>query len=184
MPAAGDLLIAHPTLPENNPFFRSVIYVYHHSNHGTSGIILNKSLGWPIEEVCEDKGIAFDLVCDHKLHWGGPVHNSNLIMLHSDEWQTHNTRLGGKGYYVSSDDQMLERIGFGDCPAYWRLFVGISSWAPGQLDLELGGHFPYTTQHRWLTAKANDNLLFEIDEDVQYEKALEASASQMFDKFL
>lgn len=182
MNRVGKILIAHPKLPENNLFYRTVIYLYQDNGMGSVGVILNRETQWTIQEVCEDKGISYS-GSNRLLHYGGPVNRTSLVMLHSDEWFSGNTTSAGAGLNASSDNQMLERISIGDYPAYWRLFVGICAWTPGQLDAEMSGTFPYTAEYSWLLADANDNILFDYDGEKQWEKAIELSSSQMLDQY-
>lgn len=182
MSRAGQILIAHPNLPETNAFYRTVIYIYQDNALGTVGVVLNRSSAFTIKELCEDKGIEY-AGSNRMLYFGGPVNKTALVLLHSDEWHSGNTVEAGAGLLASSDDQMLERIGMGDYPAYWRVFAGLSAWAPDQLNMELRGQFPYSPEYSWLTAQANDSIIFDYDGEKQWEKAVELASSQLFDQY-
>lgn len=182
MVAPGDLLIAHPQLPKENPFYNSVVLVYDHSEAGVGGVILNKPLSMRISTLMHHKGVGYG---DHKpkLRYGGPINTNSIIMLHTNEWTSNNTIPIDNRYSISSDAFMFEKLAM-DEPIYWRMFTGFSGWHTRQLEMEMRGEFPYTKENSWLTAKANDALMFELDEDAQYEKALTESATQMFEKFI
>lgn len=107
-----------------------------------------------------------------------------VIMLHTDEWTSRNTTTAGSHYRMSSDYDMFEKLATFDQPAYWRVFAGIASWAPGQLDMELNADFPYTAKNSWLTAQANDDIMFGTDGYDQWDRALDLCSQQMFDSFL
>jgi len=85
---------------------------------------------------------------------------------------------------MSSDYAMFEKIANFDEPAYWRVFAGIASWAPGQLDMELGAEFPYSEKNSWLTADATDDILFAYEGYEQWEQAIELASKQMFDSLI
>ena len=178
----GKLLIANPKMDPSNPFFKTVIYIYQDNHHGTVGCVLNRASQHTVEEVCNDKGIGYS-GSNRNMYHGGPMGPTSLVLLHSDEWYSGNTVYAGVGYSVSSDDQMLEKLSIGDYPGYWRLFVGMSVWKPGQLYKELEGSFPYTEQNKWLTVDAKDEVIFNYDGEKQWEEALNLVGQQMFDKY-
>jgi len=161
-----------------------VIYVYlDNAVEGTKGIVLNMPSILSIQELCEQRDIDYP-ESQHRVYQGGPVAGDAVIMLHTDEWSSRNTTTAGPGYRMSSDYVMFEKIAAFDQPAYWRVFAGIASWAPGQLDMEMNADFPYTQKNSWLTAQANDDIMFGTDGYDQWDQALELCSQQMFDSFL
>ena len=182
MSRVGKLLIAHPNLPKGNPFKQSVIYVYEDNANGTVGVVLNFHSNSTVSELCNQKGIIFPDQ-SHNLHKGGPVNEQAILMLHTNEWQSHNTSAAGPGLNITSDNIMFNKIALGDQPAYYRIFAGMAAWQPGQLDMELKGQFPYKPENSWLLADANDSIIFEYDGDKQWQKAVELSSSQMIEQY-
>lgn len=183
MSRVGKLLIAHPNLPSDDWFHKTVIYIYtEREQDGTLGICLNRTSDFTVQDLCNDKGIIYPESYS-RVNLGGPVSPSSIIMFHSDDWISSNTIAAGPGYLMSSDLQMFERLSLGDQPAYWKMFSGLCAWKPNQLDLELSGKFPYTSKNSWLTATANDNILFSYDGEEQWEKAVELSSQQMIDSY-
>jgi len=176
----GKLLIAHPNLPSDEWFYRTVVYIYADSqDKGTLGVCLNVPTNLSVEALCQQRHIAFPY--SHPLVYkGGPVSDTSVIMLHTNEWRGMNTTPAGKSYSLTSDDMMFERLSLGDQPAYWKMFLGLCGWKPGQLDMEIAGQFPYGKERSWLTADANDHILFELDGDKMWEAAIELSSKQMF----
>ena len=180
----GQLLIAHPNLSPSDFFYKTVVYVYVDNGlDGTRGIILNMPSVLTIQELCEKRDIWFPY-SDARVFQGGPVAGDAVVMLHTDEWQSRNTTTAGPGYLLSSDYDMFEKLADGNEPAYWRVFAGIASWAPGQLDMELAGDFPYKSSNSWLIAKANDDIMFAYEGYDQWDKAVELSSQQLFDSML
>lgn len=179
----GQVLISHPNLPKGNPFEKSVIYIYQDNAEATLGLVLNKETSWTTEQVCHDKQISY-IGPMKMLYYGGPVNQGALCLLHSDDWYSQNTVQVGNGMGLSSDDFMLEKLGSGNMPAYWRMLVGMCAWQPGQLDAELKGTYPYKPENSWLTAEANDAIVFEIDGEKQWELALRHSSQQLINQYL
>lgn len=182
MTTVGNLLIAHPNLRKANPFHKTVIYVYEHNDNGVMGVVLNRNTEFSIQSLFRSKGHLYNNGIP-TLHQGGPVNESALVLLHTDEWHSTNTATAGPGLRVSSDGLMFEKMAMGDEPVLWRLFNGMSAWAPGQLEMELKGQFPYRPENSWLTATANDSIVFEYDGEEQWEQAIELSRTQMINQF-
>ena len=180
---AGKLLIAHPNVENENIFSKTVIYVYQDdAMQGSLGVILNKPSRFKISDVCAEKNIVFGDTTKRVYH-GGPVNQQALVLLHSNDWSSENTADATNNLCVSSDNTMLSKISTGNEPAYWRLFGGMCGWAPGQLESELSGQWPYRPENSWLTADANDSLIFEYDGKSQWSNLVETSSQQMFDKY-
>lgn len=179
---AGQLLIAHPTLPTANPFHKAVIYVYEHNKNGVMGLVLNRSTEFSIQSLFRSKGHFYNNGT-LTLHQGGPVNESALVLLHTNEWHSTNTATAGPTLRVSSDSLMFEKMAMGDEPVHWRLFNGMCAWTPGQLEMELKGQFPYRPENSWLTATANDSIVFEYNGEEQWEQAIDLSRTQMIKQF-
>ena len=73
---------------------------------------------------------------------------------------------------------MFLKMSQGNEPVYWRMHIGLCSWSPGQLDMEMKGQFPYNKTHRWLTANPTEEIIFEYDGEEQWNKALELCSYQ------
>jgi putative transcriptional regulator len=182
MSRTGKLLIAHPNLPVENPFYKSVIYVLEDGPDGTQGIILNKPSEFNISQFFRAKSFDFPLTKE-TLRFGGPVKTNIIVMLHSDGWYSSSTDYIQNGVALSCDDFMLEKMSMGDIPNQWRMFMGVCAWAPGQLDMELAGKYPYTPENSWLIAEADTDIIFNSDSQRQWEKALTRSSQEMINYY-
>ena len=178
----GQLLIAHPNLPHNNPFYKSVIYIFEDDQVGTQGIILNKPTNYSVNSFIETQGFTMGL-SPEKMRFGGPVSSKMVFMLHTDDWESASSSPVGKGLMISCDDFMLEKMAMGYQPGLWRMMVGVCAWQSGQLDMEMQGVKPYRPENSWLTADANDNILFGYDGEKQWEKAVALSSKQMINSY-
>lgn len=184
MSMVGQLLIAHPGLPESEFFHKTVIFIYSDTPDGTLGLVLNKKSKTSVKEICYPRGILWpDGIT--KCHIGGPISQGSLIMVHTNNWNSTNTMdIANTGYSVSSDNLMFEKMAMGDQPVYWRMCLGIAAWQPGQLQLELNGRFPYKPENSWLTARPTDATMFEYDGEDQWIKATELSSQQMINSYI
>tara|TARA_B110000503_G_scaffold131392_1_gene205961 strand:+ start:503 stop:1048 length:546 start_codon:yes stop_codon:yes gene_type:complete len=171
----GKLLIAHPNLVQNY-FERSVIYICHDDpKTGSQGLILNKPSTYTVGDISTMKGFPSDL--GELVRKGGPVRDKAICILHTTEWYSSNTVSAGQ-YSISSDQLMLEKISMYNTPRNWRIFSGICTWAPQQLDLEVKGITPYSENLSWLTLDAYDNIVFGPDGKDQWISAVNACSQQ------
>ena len=180
----GKLLIAHPHFPERSPFAKSVVYVYQDDAvNGTVGVILNKKSRTSVQALADRNGVMFG---DEYpiVHIGGPVNRDALILLHTNDWHSSNTASAGGNLRISSDNHMLPKLAqYTDQPIYWRLFVGAATWIPGQLDAEINGDYPYGSHQMWLTADADEDIIFEYDGEDQWIKAVDLCSQQTINHF-
>lgn len=183
MSRVGKILIANPAMPKENAFSKTVVYLYiDNPQQGTVGIVINKPSNNTVQQLCYDHKITYPNG-GPKVHLGGPVNPSAMVLLHTNEWNSQNTANAGNELLISSDRLMLLKLAQGNEPIYWRLSLGICSWAPGQLDMEIKGQFPYNRTHQWLTADPNESILFEYDGEDQWNKALEMCSQQTIDQW-
>ena len=175
MSYVGKILVAHPKMTYQSPFFQSVVYIGHEDDNGVNGIIVNRPTSYTVSEFMNRRGYDF-ISTRHKMRFGGPVNTSTVFMLHSDEWTSSSTMKAGPGYSISCDDFMLEKLSMGYLPVYFRMVVGMASWYPGQLDNEI-------SRSDWLIATANDDILFNYDGEKQWNKALELVSREVINSY-
>jgi len=143
----GHFLVASPHLADPN-FFRSVVLMLQHDEGGAFGVVLNRPTNNTIADVWS---LVSQLPCDSRdpVHVGGPVAGP-LIALHTD--LPHSEMEVAGGVYFTADKESIIQI-VTQPSGTFRLFVGYSGWAAGQLDAELeaGG---------WLTEPATQEEIF------------------------
>lgn len=172
MSLASHLLIAHPNL-KDRMFTKSVVLMIEdETDTGSVGVVLNKpsNIGLP-DFFRMSKG--YDFQSDDYIRCGGPVNTQAVSLLHDDDWYSSNTYLLQRGLAVSSDEFMVEKMSTGNTPYRYRMFTGLASWGPGQLQAEINSTFPYQNYSGWLTMPADRAIVFEYDGEKQWEKALE-----------
>ncbi|MBM3824116.1 MAG: YqgE/AlgH family protein [Verrucomicrobia bacterium] len=145
-------------------FHRTVVLVCQHDPEGAFGLVLNKPLGKPAEELIPEDLPAS--IKSEEIFLGGPVQPSALTFLHT---------YGGKsaaappvfdhlrlGHSLEELVEIGERKG---TSARLRLFAGYAGWSPMQLDNEM-------KRGSWLTYPANVELMFETPPDELWKRVL------------
>jgi putative transcriptional regulator len=170
----GQMLIAMPTMGDDR-FVRSVIYVCAHSSEGAMGIVVNQ----PASNISfRDLLVQLDVVGTSdlielppdtgsvKVLKGGPVETSRGFVLHSSDFFIENSTLPiDDGVCLTATLDILKAIARGNGPKSAVLALGYAGWAPGQLENEIH-------QNGWLHCAADSELIFGMDNEGKYEKAL------------
>lgn len=181
MQIVGNLLIAPPSV-KNGFWHKTVIYVTEHHAEGSIGLVLNKRSNLSIIEFSEQISIPIDL--PGFIYVGGPVNPKSLSMLHSSEWSCSNTLRINQEFSLSSSSDMLRRLAADDTPDYYRLFMGMSGWAPDQLVGEIAGIPPWKHDTSWCLAKADLDLVFGSDNNDQWHESLDRSGQEFAQSIL
>ena len=171
----GQMLIATPTMQDER-FARSVIYMCAHSSEGAMGIVVNQPAGhisFPDLLVKLDVVPAEDLIRlpnragEVKVLRGGPVETERGFVLHSADYFVENSTLPiDEGVCLTATLDILKAIARGKGPESAILALGYAGWAPGQLEQEI-------QSNGWLHCSADPDLLFGIDIEAKYARALE-----------
>lgn len=139
---AGDLIIAPPTLT-SNPFSGAVIMLA--GIDPTFGFVVNKPASTPLKSIAPS--LPGNL--NAEVFWGGPVNSHTVWILHSKDWRMHNTVDISEYWALTTNINMFSVIADGYVPAHWRIFVGFSTWGPGQLAYEIDN---LTQSQGWIIA--------------------------------
>lgn len=164
-PLANQLLIALPSLADPH-FTRSVALICQHDDDGAMGVVVNRASEYTLGDVFEQMGIASsdDLLCAQPVLAGGPVHPERGFVLHDGQREWDSTLAIADGLYVTTSRDVLEAMARGDGPARVTVALGCAGWGAGQLEFEL-------TEHTWLTAPADAELLFATPLDARWQAA-------------
>jgi putative AlgH/UPF0301 family transcriptional regulator len=76
-------------------------------------------------------------------------------------------------FSLSSSEDMLAKFEKNDIPQQWRLFAGMCSWSPSQLQDEIKGIAPYKHETSWCLASSSHDLVFESDNIDQWDASIE-----------
>ncbi len=146
--AAGRVLISEPFLSDQY-FRRSVVYLTEHSEKGSVGFVLNKTLEMKIADVISD----FPDV-DFPVTIGGPVSTNTVHYIHTLGDEIPESVHVKKGIFWGGDFEMMKalvkagRANQGNL----RFFLGYSGWTENQLEGEL-------EMHAWLVAEILPELI-------------------------
>lgn len=169
----GQMLIATPTMSDDR-FSGAVIYVCAHSSEGAMGIVVNQpasNINFPdllvqLDVIPEDDAIRVEAHDDIRVLKGGPVETGRGFVLHSADFFIENSTLPiDEGICLTATLDILKAIAKGSGPANAVLALGYAGWAPGQLETEIQGN-------GWLHCPADPELIFGLDTDEKYSKAL------------
>lgn len=170
MNLAGKLLIAPPAL-KGNFWHKTTILITEHHALGSTGLVLNKPSTTTVSDFGAQLGFRID--APGFVHIGGPVNNKNLSFLHTNEWVSTNTMRINDEFSLSSAEDIVPRLAIGDRPHRWRIFLGLCGWGPNQLLSEIKGIEPWHPNTSWLTANADLDLVFGLNEKDQWCKAVD-----------
>lgn len=143
----GHLLVASPHLEDPN-FNQSVVLLVYHSQEGAVGLVLNRPADNTVKDLWEQVG---ETPCEieRPVNVGGPVAGP-LMAVHTDR------RLADMeimpGLYLAQQRENLEQL-LRQEDRQFRVFIGHSGWAGGQLEHEL-------KEGAWLTAPATIENVF------------------------
>jgi len=164
----GELLVADPSMPDPR-FAQAVILMVRHRRDGAMGLIVNKTLfKAPLKEIFRD--LPADqpaLARPLPLRDGGPVEPGKGFVLHSRDVVVDGTLLVRDAFALSSNAEIVAKIGAGEGPKRTLIAFGYAGWGPGQLEGEIarGG---------WHWAPADEELVFGEEDEGKWKKAMAA----------
>jgi putative transcriptional regulator len=162
----GQLLIAMPAM--NDPrFSRTVIYLCAHTADGAMGLVLNRPVVKPTFEdlLRQLKVEPLPPAREIRLCAGGPVENGRGFVLHTADWTGDGSLMVNQAMALTASLDVLKVIAEGGGPRSCLLALGYAGWGPGQLDREM-------QQNAWLSAPADETLLFDDDHETKWRRAM------------
>lgn len=171
----GQILIAQPR-SLGGFFHHSLVLVTRHNRWGAHGLVLNRRMipqEFSLRDLLVSVGIPLTEPVTGLVYLGGPVERHRVMVLHSDDWQGPSTERVADGISCTVDISILLALSRGHGPSQSRVFCGMASWAPGQLEGEQSGREPWTGQHRWLTMPADPDMVFDMDSEDSWTKAID-----------
>ena len=165
----GQLLVAMPSMHDSR-FAQTVIYMCVHSAEcaeGAMGLVVNRlvnELTFPqlLQQLeIDTPGTGQEI----RIHFGGPVESGRGFVLHSADYSQSGTIIVDENVGLTATIDILRDIADGKGPDRSLLALGYAGWGPGQLDHEI-------TQNAWLQVAADDMLIFGIDLESKWERAI------------
>ena len=171
----GSLLIAHP-VHSDIKYTEHVVYITESSPMNTSGLTLNHLSHHDLRKLMEHHGVEWPI--DNTVYIGGPVNTGALVMLHSDDWYSSNTMQIDKNLSMSSDDLMIKKLGMGNVPEWYRLFLGCESWDAEDIEHQLKKAKP-----EWLLLANPSQALIELSDKSLWHHAVAEYSQDVFDTY-
>ena len=146
--ATGNVLISEPFMNYFH-FRRSVILIIDHNEEGSLGVIFNKRLTIPFNEIVQ--GFP-EFKAD--VYLGGPVETDRLFFIHTIGEMIPDSYKISDGLYWSGNVNALKAMIKMDLikPHEVRFYVGYAGWEGGQLRNELKAN-------TWLVGKLSTKTL-------------------------
>lgn len=162
----GQLLIAMPGMPDPR-FTHAVIYICSHGPNGAMGLMINRLFAEADFRMLLDqlKIEASSHTPDLPVYFGGPVEVGRGFVLHSNDYLREGTTRIDDSVSISATVEVLQAIADGKGPDRVMMALGYTGWGAGQLDNEMKAN-------GWLTAPADDAILFDAGIDTKWERAL------------
>ncbi|MBV9734606.1 MAG: YqgE/AlgH family protein [Acidisphaera sp.] len=162
----GQVLIAMPAMADPR-FAQSVIYMCAHTDEGAMGILVNRPLARPsFQDLLRQLDVEPLPPARHiRLCSGGPVDNARGFVLHTADWTGDGSLRVDQALALTASLDILKAIAGGGGPRECLLALGYVGWGPGQLDEEF-------QQNSWLSAPADERLLFDSGHETKWRRAL------------
>lgn len=162
----GQVLIAMPAMRDPR-FAQSVIFLCAHTAEGAMGVVLNRPRMSPgFGELLKQLGVEPNPPKRAiRMGSGGPVEDNRGFVLHSPDWSAEGSMAVDGNYVLTANLEVLSAIAAGGGPARGFLLLGYAGWEAGQLDEEI-------RQNAWLSAPADENLVYDSDFSTKWQRAM------------
>jgi len=163
---AGKLLVATEQMPDPR-FAETVIYMVGHDAEGAMGVVINLPLKTlAVADIL--RGFGEDpsgAEGEQQILAGGPVFPDHGFVLHSADYSADGTITVDRDLAFTPGIGPLRDIVDGAGPSRALVFLGISSWGPGQLEGEL-------LRAGWAVVPADPEIVFDTDLATKWRRAL------------
>jgi putative transcriptional regulator len=177
----GRILVTPPRNSDAH-FSKGVVFIARHSSTGAWGLMFNKPTPkLTLDQIMFSVGIMSNK--KDRIYLGGPIDTHRVYILHSMDWSSSSTIQITSDIGITNDMTILSAISVNEGPALFRTCLGMASWGPGQLDGEYYGESPWKQENRWLDAPATIESIFDLQEEEQWNKAIEMAAREKISKW-
>ena len=161
----NQFLIAMPGMDDPN-FAQTVTLVCEHSERGALGIVVNRPLEMDLGDVFAQLGLdaSQSRVSRQNVLHGGPVQTDRGFVLHSPGPAWESTLPFSEKIHLTTSRDILDALAGGLGPEHAVVALGYAGWDAGQLEDEMA-------RNAWLTAPADDHLLFEVPAEERWQAA-------------
>lgn len=160
-PYKGRLLIAEPSILNDDSFNRSIILLTEHNDRSSVGFILNRPLKFTIRDLIPE------IDCSFTVYQGGPVEQDNLYFIHQvpdlipDSINVSSNIYWGGNFESLKNlliDQVIKNTDI-------RFFLGYSGWGTHQLDDEI-------INNSWFVSENDFENIFSVDDESLWKNKL------------
>ena len=162
----GQFLIAMPGLADPN-FSQTVTCITEHNSSGALGIVINREHSLlSAKDIFEELSIKSSKNVESiPIHVGGPVHLSELFILHGPPFEWQGSLQVTPKLAMSNTRDVLEAISQGQGPTSFLISIGCAGWGESQLESELKAN-------AWLTGPIAEEVIFSTPTATRWETAL------------
>lgn len=128
-PLKGRLLIAEPSILNDNSFNRAIILITEHTDNNSVGFILNRPLEYTLHDLIPE------IESDFTIYQGGPVEQNNLYFVHKvPELIPDSIAIDNHMFWGGNFDSLKVLLNEGTLNSEdIRFFLGYSGWGKHQL---------------------------------------------------
>ena len=163
----GQLLIAMPGISDPR-FERALILICAHDSQHAMGVAVNRPLdGVTLPDLLRKLDIPSTIeVPPDLVRLGGPVERERGFVLHTDDYRSEFSLMIEGGLTLTATREVLEAMASHNRrPRRAVLALGYAGWGAGQLESEI-------RQNVWLTAQADEALVFDSDFATKWTRAI------------
>ena len=160
-PYRGSLLIAEPSILNDDSFNRSIILLTEHNDKSSVGFILNKPLKFTLGDVIPE------IDCSFVIYQGGPVEQDNLYFVHKIPELIPDSIEVSKDIYWGGNFKSLKQLLIDKKieSTDIRFFLGYSGWGANQLEDEL-------RNNSWFVSENDFENIFRVDNETLWKNKL------------
>ena len=149
----GKLLIAEPSILNDDSFNRSIILLTEHNEQSSVGFILNKPLNYTIKDLIPE------INCSFKIYQGGPVEQDNLYFIHKiPELIPDSIPVSNQIYWGGNFESLKSLLQQQEIKnTEIRFFLGYSGWAKIQLEEEVVNKSWFVSENDFENILSTDN---------------------------
>lgn len=162
-PKKGRLLVAEPSILNDNSFNRAIILLTEHTTKNSVGFILNKPLEYSLNDLLPE------IECYFNIYQGGPVEQDNLYFVHRiPELLDNSIEVANGIFWGGNFEQLKKLLNEGLLQeSDIRFFLGYSGWEKEQLQEELKTNSWFVTENDF------DNIFSNEEKNLWKNKLLE-----------
>ena len=157
----GKLLIAEPSILNDDSFNRAIILITEHTNTNSVGFILNRQLHYTIKDLLPE------INCEFSIYQGGPVEQDNLYFVHRVPSLIPESIEVSNGIYWGGNFESLKYLLNNALieESEIRFFLGYSGWGKNQLQNEINSN-------SWFLSENDSENIFSLENESLWKNKL------------